>query len=272
MSRVVRGWGKLFFYEPLRNDQWQNIRAFLEHGPKVYLGTEVNSRRFIEAVLWINRTGAPWRDLPPHYGNGNSIYKRFARWCDQGIWGHMLAHVADDPDREHLILDSTVVRAHPYAAGAATKNGGQADQALGRRRGGFSTKIHVSVDGVGNPLRLIRTPGQAGDSPQAARLLAGLSPERVSGDRADDTNDLRQQRADQGAEAVIPAHPRRTEPVADDTHWEKERHLVACFINTIKHVRRVFSRFEKLDSRSMGFLQVTSVLIWLRYMSNVNRT
>jgi transposase len=248
----------------LRNDQWQKIRAFLEHCPDVYLGTEANSRRFIEAVLWINRTGASWRDLPPRYGNWNSIYKRFARWCDQGIWGQMLAYFADDPDMEHLILDSTVVRAHPCAAGARKTNGGQDAQALGRSRGGFSTKIHVSVDGVGNPLRLILTPGQAGDSPQAARLLAGLSPERVIGDRAYDTNDLRQQLADQGAEAVIPAHPRRTEPVAYDTHWYKERHLVECFINKIKHVRRVFSRFEKLDSRYMGFLQFTSVLIWLR--------
>ena len=248
----------------VRNDQWQKIRAFLEHCPKVYLGTEVNSRRFIEAVLWINRTGAPWRDLPPHYGNWNSIYKRFARWCDQGIWGHMLAHFADDPDMEHLILDSTVVRAHPCAAGAATKNGGQADQALGRSRGGFSSKIHVSVDGLGNPLQLILTPGQAGDSPQAAALLAETTAEGVIADRAYDTNAIRQQIAEMGADAIIPPHPNRKEPAEYDRHRYKERHLVECFIKKIKQFRRVFSRFEKLAGRYMGFLQFTSVLIWLR--------
>jgi transposase len=68
----------------LRNDQWQKIRDFLDACPDVYLGTEADSRRFIEAVLWISRTGAPWRDLPPRYGNWNSIYKRYARWCGCG--------------------------------------------------------------------------------------------------------------------------------------------------------------------------------------------
>jgi transposase len=142
--------------------EWQKIRDFLVRCPDVYLGTEADSRRFMEAVLWINRTGAPWRDLPPHDGNWNSIYKRFARWCDQGIWGQLLAAFADDPDMENVLLDSTIVRAHPCAAGAAKKNGNQADQALGRSRGGFSTKIHVSVDGLGNPLRLILTPWTGG--------------------------------------------------------------------------------------------------------------
>jgi hypothetical protein len=131
----------------------------------------------------------------------------------------MLAHVADDPDMEHRILDSTVVRAHPGAAGATKQKGGQAEQARGRSRGGFSTNIHISVDGLGNPVRLILTSGQAGDSPQAADVLAGLTPERVIGDRAYDTNALRDQRADQGADAVIPSHPRRKEPLAYDTHW-----------------------------------------------------
>jgi transposase len=93
----------------------------LEHCPHIYLGREAESRRFIESVLWINRTGAPWRDLPPHYGNWNSLYKRFARWCDQGIWNQMLAHVAHDPEMTHLLLDGTIVRAHPCAVGAAKK-------------------------------------------------------------------------------------------------------------------------------------------------------
>jgi transposase len=248
----------------LRNDQWQKIRDFLEGCPDVYLGREADSRQFIEAVLWISRTGAPWRDLPPHYGNWNSVYKRFARWCDQGIWQQMLAHFAHDPDMEHLLIDSTVVRAHPCAAGAAKKDDGQAEQDLGRSRGGFSTKIHISVDGLGNPLRLILTPGQAGDSPQAAALIAGYDAEYVIGDKAYDSDALREQIADQGAEAVIPPHPRRKAPAAYDTHRYKERHLVECFINKIKQFRRVFSRFEKLAPRYMGFLQFVSVLIWLR--------
>jgi transposase len=130
--------------------------------------------------------------------------------------------------------------------------------------GGFSTTIHISVDGLGNLLRLRLTPGQAGDSPQAAALLDELDAEAVIADRAYDTNALREQLADQGVEVVIPPHPNRKEPADYDRHRYKERHLVECFINKTKHYRRVFSRFEKLANRYLGFVQFASVLIWLR--------
>jgi len=256
----------------VRTDQWQKIRAVLEHCPKVYLGTEVHRRRFIDAVLGINRTGAPWRDPPPPDGNGKSISQRFARWWNQGIWGPMLAPFADAPEMEHLILDSTVVRAHPWAAGAAPQTGGQADPALGRRRGGFSSPIPVRVDGVGTPLPLILPPGQAGDRPHAAALLAEMTAEGVSAHRADDPNAIRPQIAELGADAIIPPHPNRKEPAEDDRYRYKERHRGEWFITKIKHVRRVFARFEKLAGRYMGFWQFTRVLMWLRYMSKINRT
>ena len=105
----------------LTDDQWTKIRAFLQTDRHAYIGNEVDCRRFVEGVLWLSRSGSQWRLLPAEYGKWNTIYKRFARWCDQGVWARMLLHFADDPDMENGMIDSTIVRAHPSAAGAQKK-------------------------------------------------------------------------------------------------------------------------------------------------------
>ena len=105
----------------LSNKQWTKILAFLRQHSRAYVGQEEQCRLFVEAVLWITRTGAQWRFLPLEYGYWNSVYKRFARWCDHGVWEDMHTYFVDDPDMENLIIDSTIVRAHPCAAGAAKK-------------------------------------------------------------------------------------------------------------------------------------------------------
>jgi len=89
----------------LTDTQWTKLRTFLQHDPHAYVGTEAACRRFVEAVLWIDRSAAQWRLLPAEYGQWNCVYKRFARWCDHGVWDRMLAHFADDADMEHGILD-----------------------------------------------------------------------------------------------------------------------------------------------------------------------
>lgn len=98
---------------------------FLRQCPGVYAGSADACRRFLDGVHWILRTGAQWRELPDQHGTWNTVSKRFARWCDRGIWEQLHAHFADDPDMENLVLDSTVVRAHPCAAGALKKKVGK---------------------------------------------------------------------------------------------------------------------------------------------------
>lgn len=110
---------------------------------------------FVEGELWIVRTGSAWRDLPEVFGDWNSVFRRFSRWSAKGVRWRMLDAMSDDPDFEYLIIDSTVVRAYQHAAGA--KKRGPEDQAIGRSRGGLSTKIHMAGRGIGC-LSVLRSP------------------------------------------------------------------------------------------------------------------
>ena len=108
----------------LTDDQRTKIRDFLRQEPNAYIGKDEQAcRRFVEAVKWMSRSGSQWRLLPAEYGNWNSVYKRFGRWCKAGVWERMLGHFAQDPDMENGMIDSTIVRAHPCAAGAQKKWG-----------------------------------------------------------------------------------------------------------------------------------------------------
>jgi transposase len=147
---------------------------------------------------------------------------------------------------------------------APKKNGGQAEQALGRSRGGFSTKIHVTVDGLGYPLRLHLTGGERHDLIKAHELIADLAFEFVIADRSYGAQDFLDEISASGAEAVIPPKNNAKAPHEYDAWRYRERHLIECFIGKIKHFRRIFSRFDKLARCYLGFLHFVSALIWLR--------
>ena len=114
----------------LRDDQWLRIAPML-HGKAGDRGrTGVDNRLFVEAVLWMARTGSPWRDLHPGFGPWNTVFRRFSRWADKGVWQILFAKLCEDADFEEVFLDSTIVRAHQHAAGAPKKTGNKVLAAL----------------------------------------------------------------------------------------------------------------------------------------------
>jgi len=109
----------------LTDEQWQQIAPLLpgKQGDPGRSGE--NNRLFLEAVLWLAKTGAPWRDLPPRLGKWNSVFQRYNRWSKRGVWQRVFETLHMDPDTEYLLLDSTTVRAHQHAAagkGGATSS------------------------------------------------------------------------------------------------------------------------------------------------------
>jgi|CXWL01.1.fsa_nt_gi putative transposase len=105
----------------LRVEQWKNIKVLLPE-KKIDPGrTARDHRNFFDAILWVARTGAHWRELPSSFERWNSVFQRYNRWSKAGVWERLFQELADDPDIEYRIIDSTIVRAHQHRAG--TKGG-----------------------------------------------------------------------------------------------------------------------------------------------------
>ena len=123
--------------------------------------TAADHRAFVNGVLWVLRSGARWSDLPERYGKHKSVHKRFSRWATSGVWDRVFRILAQDKSDQCLMIDSTIVRAHQQAATGRKKEG--PDQALGRSRGGLTTKIHLLCNELGKPIDFLLTGGQVAD-------------------------------------------------------------------------------------------------------------
>ena len=128
----------------------------------------------------------------------------------------------------------------------------------------MSSKLHIAVDGLGNPLRVLLTPGQRHEATQAKTLLEGFAAEWVIADTAFDANAFRAALAEQGMGAVIPSNPSRAQAIGYDKHLYKERHLVECFIGRIKHFRRIATRYEKTARNFLAMIHIACAMVWLR--------
>ena len=159
------------------------------------------------------------------------------------------------------MIDSTVVRAHQHAAGM---NGGADDQALGRSRGGFGTKIHLAVDSLGNPVSVALSPGQDADVSHAEGLLGDHRPEAVLGDKGYDSDAFVAAVEARGAEAVIPPRKNRVDPRDYDKVVYKERNKVERCVSVLKQCRRVATRYEKTARNFLGMVLLAATMIWLQ--------
>ena len=164
------------------------------------------------------------------------------------------------PNASSLMIPSFAPSLTPLAS---LKRGRPGCLALGRSRGGFSAKVLITVDGLGNPLRFILTGSQENDITQAEALLAGYAVECVIADKGYDAQWLRQCIAELGMTPVIPGRS-NWKAVVYDPDWYGERHLVDHLIGQAKLYRRVFTWFEKLRRCYLGFWHFAAALIWLR--------
>ncbi|MGS2811512.1 IS5 family transposase [Nocardia sp. MW-W600-9] len=255
-------------------------------------------RQVINAILWKLRTGAPWRDLPERYGPWKTAHERLRTWTRDGTWQAILDEVIVKDDSIGqvewiLSVDSTVIRAHQHAAGARKKGAPPAHafavdgEALGRSRGGLSTKIHLAVDGRGLPMRVLLTPGQAGDNPQILPLLDGISvartgpgrprtrPETVLADKAYAHPSTRATLRRRRIGFVSPERDdqiacRRTKgsaggrPPVFDREAYKQRNVVERCFNRLKQFRDLATRYAKRAAYFQAELVIAAIVLWLR--------
>ena len=119
----------------LSDRTWEILEPLLPGRKGSWEEKAKDNRLFLNAVFWIVRTGAPWRDLPPDYGDWKNTHRRFCRWRDKGIWEQLLEVLIDEPDMEWLMVDAAYIKVHSQATGAVGGN-----QVMGRTKGGLTQR------------------------------------------------------------------------------------------------------------------------------------
>jgi transposase len=242
-------------------------------------------RRIINGILWILRTGAPWRDLPERFGPVGTVSSRFYRWRASGVWRRILATLQSgaeeraEVDWDLHFVDATVIRAHQHTAGArrdgAAGSEAQAREALGRSQGGFSTKLHLRAEGNGRPITAVLTGGERHEQIALEALLdqgairhsAGgrprLRPRRVAGDKGYSSPTARGRLRRRHIGAVIPSKSNQRRQANFDRAAYRRRNLVERLINRLKQFRRIATRYEKRAANYLAMVHIGMLLLWL---------
>jgi transposase len=243
----------------LSDEQWSRIEP---HLPTDVRGKpRVDDRRVISGILHVLKTGCRWVDLPPEYGPSTTIYNRFVRWAERGVWEELFIALSGRGRSTHTqMIDSTHVKAHRSASGG---EGGEENQAVGRSRGGRNTKIHGITDAKGRLLSFVLTGGEAHDCPVGVELIDESKPAEVLlADKGYDSAELRQQLEDRGTKAVIPNRSNRKKKYRFDKKQYRYRHRIENAWCRLKDFRRIATRYDKLALVFCASVHLAATIAW----------
>lgn len=254
----------------LDDAHWASLMLVMQQIRRAWKRDEKALRRFVEAALWICRTGAPWRDLPDTLGCWASVYHRFRRWCLRGWWELVFEALRPSlPADGLMLLDSTTCKAHRAASGAAHSRA--AAEALGRSRGGLCSKLHACADGAGRILRLIASPGHHSDLRYAPALASGIPACNAALDRGYVSAKLRAAFTAAGCAVHTPPKRGMIDPPAWNPTLYAKRHHVENLFSRLKDWVRIALRRDKTRRSWMGFAYLAATMINLRIATSSHR-
>lgn len=243
----------------LSDEYWSKLNRLMLKTGRVYDKPE--HRNTVEGILYRMRVGCPWRDIPEYFGDWSAIYRRFNLWSKKGILMQLFIELRQQIDLEWEFIDGSIIKAHQHATGARTED----KQAIGKSRGGNTTKIHMAVDSCGLPIDFIVTGGEVHDSKAAIELLEQLpDAEHVIADRGYDSEKIRELVRKKNGVPIIP-RKRNSKIGNDDIDWclYKYRHLVENVFARLKHYRAVATRYDKLVRNYTSTLALACCMLWL---------
>ncbi|MFO1159050.1 MAG: IS5 family transposase [Reyranellaceae bacterium] len=246
----------------LRDDQWDRIKDILP-GREGHVGaTARDNRLFVDAVIYRYRAGIPWRDLPERFGAWKAVHTRFSRWGKERCVAQAV-RASRRRRRQRIRHDRQHHRARSSAWRRRPKKDGE-DQAIGRSKGGLSTKIHTLVDALGNPVGFFPTPGQAHDLQGADALLPDMKADTLLADKAFDADQrVIEPLQAAGKTCVIPSTSNRKKPRPYDKEIYKARHLIENFNCSLKRFRAIATRYDKTATNFLAAIHLAAAIIWL---------
>lgn len=219
----------------------------------------VSLELILTAILFRLREGCRWRALNI-FAPYTTIYYWWRKWVDEGVLDKILATLqGGDPVGEQSI-DSTYIKVHKHGSNPAQ---GQQSEAIGKSRGGLTTKIHARTNAQGKPTKLFLSPGNEADISHAPELVIDCHGCEIIADKAYDGDALRCLIEMLDSTCCIPSKSNRIEPIAHDSEVYKHRHFIENFFQRLKELRAVATRYEKLASTYLGLVTLSAIMVWI---------